>query len=712
MIGSIFFSECKRHQSSLQAHIHIVSTCYFHIIPIQNDTPVFTVYSCFLRRPQPCGVLATLYHVELTAIMVSTASPTDSASESQLEVENGSESEDQDDYVVNPLARRAIAPEGSDPAPSEHSPSPHSEFDPEPAQEEEQEPRPRKRPARPSLDTDLECRPLKRNRGALSHRYLALLNSDIEDAAARYVPHNGPKLPRSQIGLTVWTPQEKELFFEALSRLGRDDIPGIARLVKTKGELEILQYLKLLRDALAKRKEEGELAPIHMADFPAATELGPECSYALDEVADALALRQEKYEESQERLRWADSWLITPWNAQQAADTAAETRLPSLDFFKVDNWLKLSERVFMNGPSNEGNWQSVGELPSIRATALEDFYSLAVSITKRLLSTTLYFSMSRVRSKKGAISWTRSLVRVKDVEAAAASLGLQRNHKPFWAACARRLKLEIYDEAPDLTEDGHKPMPYGEVESILSAGIDDYRVVEEPQQGDPSSDDDVSSSDVSLEIEDLVKKEPSGSEGEGLVGTLAVETYSDAEAKREAAEVIQFSAMGLPETTRSRGALIARIKAELKDEEFADVLDGQSSYSEEKRMWTLLGREPVEPPVKAEAMVQPVSHGVVEDMHPTGRDWREKLRYVAEWEMAPDESGPRKITKDGPFKREVVAKKGAAGKKGLAKPRGAWGIQRHSNRDSSEDENEEADGDGNGDKAENENDDDDGEMSG
>jgi len=437
------------------------------------------------------------------------------------------------------------------------------------------------------------------------------------------------------------------MFFEALSRLGLDDARGIAARIGTKGEMEVRQYLKLLQDAVAKRAENDELHPIRMADFPAAVELSADCCRALDEAADAIALRQEKHEDSRERQKWHASWVVSQPNYREMEADAAEMHLSSVRFFKVENWLNLPMRVFMNAPTEEGNWRSVGELPSIRTTALEDFYSLAVSVTRRLVSAAVYVSMSRIRSKKAVMPWTRNLVRKRDVDAAVASLHLRGNKRAFWVGCPRRLQLEIWDG------DGQEcdPMTYEDVERSLSlsAGLE----YSEPLPGPVRSES--PSSESSPDTGHPIKDKTTDSEGETDPGSDS-DSDSDSEAQGEADEVIQYSAIGFPETTRARQALISRVKAEVAEEEYADSLDRQASFDEERRMWAMLGRDPPSTLAKGEAMARPVYRGSVGDVVPSGRDWRDKLRFVAEWEVAPRVRGPKCVEEKAAPARERLFK--------------------------------------------------------
>ncbi len=158
-----------------------------------------------------------------------------------------------------------------------------------------------------------------------------------------------------------------------------------------------------------------------------------------------------------------DNWLIGPAN-HKIIRKAAPANLKSISLFKVGRWLTLSQRVFMNAAEPDYNWKYLPgrRAPAIRATALEDFRSLLISLTRRLVATSLSMAESRARSK-GVYYTTRRRVRRRDVEAATASLGLKTNSKDFWAKCARRLGIHVHDESNDAEE----AMPYHDVEAAL-----------------------------------------------------------------------------------------------------------------------------------------------------------------------------------------------------------------------------------------------------
>ncbi|KAK1766739.1 hypothetical protein QBC33DRAFT_559469 [Phialemonium atrogriseum] len=486
---------------------------------------------------------------------------------------------------------------------------------------------------RPADSSAIDLRPFKRTRGDFNRGYLDLLNIDIEDAAAHYVPHDGPELPSSQIGLTIWTPLEKEMFFEALSRLGRDGVPGISRRIGSKSDLEVQQYLRVLDDAIAARKQSGNLEPSYPVDFPAAVEISPKCCKLLEGAADVISLRQEQHEEAREEERWGKGWLVTPFNYRDIEATRS-AGMPSVQLFRVASWLRLSERVFMNASYPENNWQHVSEdNPSIRATALEDFYSLAVSITRRLVSATIYVSTSRIRAKQSVYPETRGLVWPKDVEAAALSIGLKTNSKKFWAGCARRLRLAVFDDDDDDDADDDVEAEHGDkARGILSfdeveAALGGHDSMPEAEPVDEESDELMSLSETPS-LDDLSDLEAEEDAGPAVTPDIELpdEQYAEVdedEVRAESRELLLHTAFDHPRTTRTREALESRIAAELRHVAHADTMDARATYLEEKRLWNVLGRAAPDELVRVEQPAAPprLSH-TVNDLCPAGEDGR------------------------------------------------------------------------------------------
>ncbi|KAK3318389.1 hypothetical protein B0H66DRAFT_557081 [Apodospora peruviana] len=453
---------------------------------------------------------------------------------------------------------------------------------------------PRKRPRGLSLPDG--ARPFKRARGAFSREYVNLLNRDIQDAAMRFVPHDGPALPPSQVGLTCWTVAEKELFFEALARLDPRDAAGIAARIESKSEFEVAQYLRLLQDSAAAKKLKKDRGrpkdQVLPADFPAAVELSQACCNALEEAADSVSVRQETYEESLERKRWGDdSWLVTLANYAEIEQTEPP-KMKSAGLFRLKNWLVLSDLVFMNANFPENNWTSISaEEPAIRATALEDFYSLVVSITKRLVAATIYASESRIRSQSASKRVWR-----QDVQAAALSIGLPINSCRFWAGAARRLRLDIYDDdLSTVDEDGQlEPMSYDAVEAELlgfGGGNEPAPPTTSPPLPEDDEDNDEKEKQQVEEYEDKGEQEDElETDQEQPEPRNNNDLYEKAQVKREFDEFIESARFVVPR--RDWKPILRRIQLAHRQEAYASELDGRASRLEERAMWKMVRKPP------------------------------------------------------------------------------------------------------------------------
>jgi hypothetical protein len=321
----------------------------------------------------------------------------------------------------------------------------------------------------------------RRLQGFYNDEYRLLLNEDINDAHRKTVGTEGSsyRLGASQIGSSVWTAQEKEAFFTALARLGRDNLAGIADRIGTKSRLQVREYMVLLQEGLRNEHRNGP-KELDLTDLPAALEVSTELCEVLETAADALALRQERYEEMLEREKWGDdSWLLTEdvnaWIeehlSEEGGDRAVQEVLPAAEFLNLGGWLEVSQRIFMNPAGRDRQEQNLrylmepGDEHGIRATAFTDFHTLATSITKRLASAAIYVATSRLRSMPSDYRPAQPGIVRKDVEQAAEMIGLPPNSYEFWRKAARRNHLDVYAHLS--VDDGNGPMSYDAVEEEL-----------------------------------------------------------------------------------------------------------------------------------------------------------------------------------------------------------------------------------------------------
>ncbi|EDN07321.1 predicted protein [Histoplasma mississippiense (nom. inval.)] len=125
--------------------------------------------------------------------------------------------------------------------------------------------------------------------------------------------------------------------------------------------------------------------------------------------------------------------------------------LATSQLLNTANWILLSERIFMNSGNSriEDNWchlRAGSETPSLTCEAFADFYALTISLTRRLVHSSIFFAMSRLRSLERG--------------------GYQRG-KLFWIGAPRRHNLKVEEIRH---RKGFKPvsLTYDEVEEDLS----------------------------------------------------------------------------------------------------------------------------------------------------------------------------------------------------------------------------------------------------
>lgn len=162
--------------------------------------------------------------------------------------------------------------------------------------------------------------------------------------------------------------------------------------------------------------------------------------------------------------RHASSIDLTPQSPNQEEDLhqhAATPQpqilqaIPQATLLHAENMLSLSQDLFMNRspdiPSPWPHWSACASdqvpLPSMMRTAFNDFHTLAVSVTKRLMQAAIAQATSRLRSqrrrtKKGVMPF----VKTRDVQSAIDILGLKRSARSHWTGVARRCNVRVFDE--------------------------------------------------------------------------------------------------------------------------------------------------------------------------------------------------------------------------------------------------------------------------
>ncbi|KAJ5199397.1 hypothetical protein N7491_000046 [Penicillium cf. griseofulvum] len=453
----------------------------------------------------------------------------------------------------------------------------------------------------------------------------------------------------SQYGSMIWTPVEKEVFFNALDRKGKDGIKELAAAVGTKSEPEVMEYIRVLHKALEAQYNSDvhlERMPV-LSDVPAATELSKECCELLEEYGDVLVLKESLAEAQDGTKQHGDNWIITRAHARDLADeennsARGDLRLAA-DLFNLPDWLRLSYILFMNlgGKQAENNWWNLakrkdlitayGHKPSMTADTAVDFYSLAVSVTRRLVQSSLFFAMSRLRSSNRSGNDRKGYIRTRDVRAAIEVLNM-KHCRPNLLDTARRNETVLedinnrkgwvptvftYEEAEEII-DRHEWTRYRKDGTMYNGEIDDE---------DSEEDDDDIEMDDDIDTDDNMEMEVNNPEAEPEpTPEPEPESELEAEAESEPDDIDH-------DTSRTREPAELEMDPE---EEQADIADMNASRREEANFLKLMD-QPVpividEEPIKEEQNEDGTKALPERRMREDISNWRDRIIYRNEWE--------------------------------------------------------------------------------
>ncbi|KAF2193087.1 hypothetical protein K469DRAFT_715125 [Zopfia rhizophila CBS 207.26] len=506
--------------------------------------------------------------------------------------------------------------------------------------------------------------------------YRTLFNEHVTSAAKRFVPDSYP-LHRSQIGVSKWSSEEKSIFFAAIEKLGRDDLPGISKAVQTKSIPEVRNFLLLLHDASTENSE----LKVNLSDIPAATELSTECCERLELASDALSWYQERFEAKQEQDRYGDHWLITPEIAGEIENAIRSSRAasassslapdhdgttedapfsspnnssaseivehtPESNLLKIDLLLRLSKSFFMNCsptyPSLYPHWTALtsplASSPSIYHTALTDLHTLVLSLTKRLTQACIIQATSRIRSQ----SWrTRSkkwglkkaaslLVRKRDVLAVLVMLRLPRNGQERWRSVARRCGLRVFDGVGK----GKRELEWDEVEKLL--GFSRESEIEDTDGETSRAASGTEDSKYKSRARRGATPLPTGISMGSVTGSDNDfdDEYEGSKSDTEYSESDQTPQFSAPNTPKSP-AKPSRNQSDIELNTALEDIDRYASRQEELRLWSLLGTALRTPKIESlEREEDPESLGtkMLHKELTSIENWRDWTEYRAEWE--------------------------------------------------------------------------------
>ncbi|KAK2804363.1 hypothetical protein FQN50_006654 [Emmonsiellopsis sp. PD_5] len=477
-------------------------------------------------------------------------------------------------------------------------------------------------------------------------KYTEILNEFINGNAGGAVAAIKSTLSRSQIGVVRWTPEEKDALFNALERHGKSGIPKIASLVGSKSEMEVRAYIDILHRALEQQQHRDFTTSVALGDIPVAIEIGEECRQVLEDNADALCLQEEQAHNTAGEREHGEMWLVNRHVAAVVEDqlgaenetpdtienengdpkevdednntnnnnnndeTPPSSILATAQLLNTSNWILLSERIFMNPGKRqiEDNWSNLayeGEAPSMTCEAFADFYTLAISLTRRLIQSSLFFAASRIRALERGGYQRGKLVRREDVGAALDVLRMSHSSREFWTRAARRCKLDVEDIRH---RKGYKPtqLTYDEVEEELSLEASRSRTSRASSIAQSTA--------VSEDLSDS-EEEPL-SPGSDISGRQLDDNLSDEESLSD------------------------------PEEAHAATIDQEARRVEESQLWRRLGQSPPpsssrpRPHADIKMEMESDDEGFTATSRPLGGrktkqdlvDWRDRVLYHSEWE--------------------------------------------------------------------------------
>ncbi|KAK0276034.1 hypothetical protein LTR35_010803 [Friedmanniomyces endolithicus] len=464
---------------------------------------------------------------------------------------------------------------------------------------------PSHRPAKPRLRS-----------GAANYR--DLFNAVVRDVS-REPDKEVNRLPPSLIGASHWSSFEKEMFFEALARCRPGNLLELSRAIGTKSEAEIHVYLRLLQDRVLECDTSlPAKESFSIAELPAAYEVSKVCEAALANAADVLARKVDLSDGRVERAKHGDTWIIDEdlatsieaslrseesvksTIAPDAEKASGEQRVPpvqirSAELLSPEAFLTLSRNIFMNAkPESGNNWRDLvveedgPSSPAIFRTAFDDFYNLAVSLTRRIVQTTLFQANSRLRASDASRRHHELTAEVRevDVRTAVKLLSLRTEWRAHWAGVPRRCGLDVYTEIGKYldgrpgTKNGVELTPE-EVEMELGVGREQDAAGDEPAL--PGGDGELAESD--FDSDDFTELGDDGT----TIDLDNLKRDIDETYKTESEDLGGGIAEGV-QPNRKRKRVLGPASAKLEDQHI-EALDMRAGAEETHRLWKSLGKD-------------------------------------------------------------------------------------------------------------------------
>lgn len=524
-------------------------------------------------------------------------------------------------------------------------------------------------------------------KGRFNDKYRHLLNGMILEATeAPHMSYEPPstlstKLEISQIGLTIWTAEQKDAFFHAIARYGRDNLPRLASATE-KSEQEVSDYLQLLKDGLIEKivRNSGGIS-CQIRDVPATLQVSEACREALQSAGDVLAWHQKFEESKQEQKEHGDFWLLDRGVAEEIEvqlsernpgdqhsdeleEEANESKLmsspskgkkpvknplaepakvhpvPAAKLLNLPMFITLSERVFMNSSDPEWNYRTydnepvstrddqpkmIEDGPSIFHSAFSDFHRIVVSITRRLIHVSLFQATSRLRATDSLTRKQRHTPSVKrrDVLSTMHIVGMKEDAIDYWAKLPARHKANwVFDEVAGKSK--KLPVTGAWAEEWLSRPL-----TRENNEDEVSKPEFVGGNGLGAD-EEVGNKNDEEAEGAGEETSSSSDVEVDSNLEDMDLETISSS--------DKPGDDQAQEEAE---DHYLDLRDMEESRKHEKQLWYLLRKTPpdslnLNP---SNAPIEAPNRVLLREYDGPQEQWRDWTDPQAEWEGTVVESG-------------------------------------------------------------------------
>lgn len=498
--------------------------------------------------------------------------------------------------------------------------------------------------------------------GYLSTGYRDLLNSVIDDVRAGS-GCTDDSIDPARVGASHWRPSEKAHLFKRLESCDLGNLRLLQEVVPTKSESEIQSYLLLLRQVLSdqsvrsKGKDRSKDVFAHV-DVPAAVEISEDCERYLELAADALAARVDASDVDTEQRRCGSDWLVddnaaaemdleyqdhrsdlgSP-SARTENEDHATVSTPStlqrasaaVEVLRPSAFLQLSRDLFMNnGEDPDLNWRSVETIseaevptePAMFRSTIEDFYSITVSLTRRLVQATLFQARSRLRAMDASRRHRSPAARIResDVWSAGNVLNMKTDRKRYWAQAPRRCRVMLFTDSTRY-KDGRPGTKTGwgltveEAEAELGLEAANEYIELDEADADAREED----GDATMQEKDNLTDASHSADDQ--TSTFHATSTTDDESRPNSRS-----------RTRKRRRALSPASFCRAETRFLEALDRREAFEEEGRLYTLL-RNRIPRASSRQDKTMTARFGSLPETEKASGDWRSKSDYKAEWEL-------------------------------------------------------------------------------